>query len=254
MNPWFTVEQIDDNSFTISEYRHWEEPHSYLLCGSDAALLIDTGLGVASIRQLTDRLTPLPISVVLTHAHWDHIGGLNQFQDFAVHEAERSWLAEQFPLSVEAVRASLMKEPCAFPADFLPERYCLFRGEPRRLLRDGECLRFGGRELLVLHTPGHSPGHCCFYEPARGYLFTGDMIYQGCLDAFYPSTDPQQFYQSAKRLQGLDVRRILPGHHALEIPISLLADVEAGLARLERAGKLCHGSGRFDFGSVQIHI
>lgn len=254
MEPWFTVERIDDDSFAISEYRHWEEPHSYLLCGNDAALLIDTGLGVAPIRKLTDELTPLPISVVLTHAHWDHIGGLDQFPHFAVHEAERSWLAEQFPLPVEAVRSSLMKEPCDFPVDFRPEDYGLFRGEPQRLLQDGEWLRFGGRELLVLHTPGHSPGHCCFYEPARGYLFTGDLIYRGCLDAFYPSTDPQQFYQSVKRLQGLDVRRILPGHHALHLPRALLADVEAGFAKLDRDGKLCHGSGLFAFDGFQIHL
>lgn len=73
----------------------------------------------------------------------------------------------------------------------------------------------GDRTLKVIHTPGHSPGHCCFYEPDRKYLYSGDLIYHGCLDAFYPATDLQQFFQSVRKVRALSVRRILPGHHQL---------------------------------------
>ena len=60
MNSWFTVERIDARTFAISEYRHREETHCYLLCGREKAVLIDTGLGVSDIRQVTDSLTALP--------------------------------------------------------------------------------------------------------------------------------------------------------------------------------------------------
>lgn len=76
MSDWFTVEQIDADSYVISELKHWEETHCYLLCGSERAVLIDTGLGVENIREIVGRLTNLPVIVILTHAHWDHIGGL----------------------------------------------------------------------------------------------------------------------------------------------------------------------------------
>lgn len=52
MGGWFTVEQIDGDTFAISEYKHWEETHCYLLCGKDRAVLIDTGLGVSDIKKL----------------------------------------------------------------------------------------------------------------------------------------------------------------------------------------------------------
>lgn len=104
MTPWFTVERIDDATFALSEYRHWEETHSYLLLGRERALLLDTGLGVGNLRREVEALTDLPVSVALTHVHWDHIGGCAQFAAPAVHEAEADWL-RHFPLPEAAVRA-----------------------------------------------------------------------------------------------------------------------------------------------------
>ena len=75
MADWFTVETIDKYTFVISEYKHWEETHCYLLCGTEKAVLIDTGLGVANIKDIVDSLTTLPVVVVTTHVHCDHIGG-----------------------------------------------------------------------------------------------------------------------------------------------------------------------------------
>ena len=54
MSDWFTVEEIDSQTFAISEYKHWEETHCYLLCGQESAVLIDTGLGVSNIRKIVD--------------------------------------------------------------------------------------------------------------------------------------------------------------------------------------------------------
>ena len=66
----------------------------------------------------------------------------------------------------------------------------------RRLLQEDDSIRLGGETLTVLHTPGHSPGHLCFWEEERGYLFTGDLAYKGMLTAYFPSTDPQAYLQS----------------------------------------------------------
>ena len=52
---WFTIDTIDSNTFIISEYRHWEETHCYLLTGRERALLIDTGLGICNIKEQVDR-------------------------------------------------------------------------------------------------------------------------------------------------------------------------------------------------------
>ena len=209
-NNWFTIEQIDRDTFSISEYKHWEETHCYLLCGEKYAILIDTGLGVSNIRKIVDSLTKLPVMTVTTHVHWDHIGGHKYFDNIAVHEAEKDWLSVRFPIPLQIVKNNLTRLPCDFPRDFDINAYRIFQGIPQRILHDGDFLNLGGREIQVVHTPGHSPGHCCFYEPERNYLYSGDLIYKGSLDAFYPTTDPQLFYQSIKRIRKYNIKKVLP--------------------------------------------
>ena len=254
MNDWFTVEEIGTQTYVISEYRHWEETHCYLLCGQEEAVLIDTGLGVSDIKNVADSLTTLPVSVLTTHVHWDHIGGHRLFDRVAVHETEKNWITGQFPLPLKQVKEQLAKTPCDFPEDFDVDAYRLFQGEPQFLLHDGDCFDLGGRTIRVLHTPGHSPGHCCFYEPESRYLYSGDLIYKGCLDAFYPTTDPQLFFQSVKRLTELDISRVFPGHHDLDIPVSLIDEIKADFSQIEKNGQLKQGNGLFDFGDIRIHI
>lgn len=57
MDKWFTIDQIDEGTYIISEYRHWEETHCYLLNGSSRSLLIDTGLGICNIYDEVVKLT-----------------------------------------------------------------------------------------------------------------------------------------------------------------------------------------------------
>lgn len=255
MDEWFTVESIDRETFAVSEYKHWEEVHSYLICGTEKAVLIDTGLGVADIREAVRKLTDLPIEVLTTHVHWDHIGGHGQFEQIAVHTAEQAWISGGFPLPFEVVRKNLMGHPpYTVPQGFSAERYEVYQGGAQRLLSDGDRIPLGGRELYVVHTPGHSPGHCCFYEPGRNYLYAGDLIYSGCLDAFYPSTDPQLFWDSVKKVQKLQVNRVLPGHHVLEIPVGIIGRIEQAFADLAGQGELCQGNGIYEFEGFAIHI
>ena len=163
MNEWFTIEKIDDNTFAISEYKHWEESHSYLLIGNDQALLIDTGLGIENIKKQIDNITELPIIVATTHVHWDHIGGHKYFNTIAVHELEKDWL-RHFPLPLEVVKNSLIKEKCDFPKKFKLDDYNIYCGEPQIILQDNDIIDLGNRKIKVIHTPGHSPGHLCFYD------------------------------------------------------------------------------------------
>ena len=127
--------------------------------GEKYAILIDTGLGVSNIRKIVDSLTKLPVMTVTTHVHWDHIGGHKYFDNIAVHEAEKDWLSVRFPIPLQVVKNNLTRLPCDFPRDFDINAYQIFQGIPQRILHDGDFLNLGGREIQVIHTPGHSPGH-----------------------------------------------------------------------------------------------
>ncbi len=253
MKNWFTTDKIDSNSYIISEYRHWEETHCYLLSGTKRSLLIDTGLGVCHIADEVNKLTSLPVTAVATHIHWDHIGGHACYPDFYAHEAELNWLDGEFPLSIETVREMVL-DRCEAPEDFRIENYTMFQGRPTRVLRDGDTIDLGGRTLEVLHTPGHSPGHMCFFERETGYLFTGDLIYKDVLFAYYPSTDPAAYLASVERVARLPVKRVFPAHHSLDIQPEMLDRVRDAFRELKAAGKLRHGGGKFDYGDFGIWV
>ena len=80
--------------------------------------------------------------------------------------------------------------------------------------------------MNVLHTPGHSPGHMCFFEKERGWLFAGDLVYKGTLFAYYPSTDPQAYRTSLERVSALPVTRVFPGHHDPDLRPEFLEEVK----------------------------
>lgn len=253
MSDWFTIDQIDSETRILSEYRHWEETHCYLLRGTDRALLIDTGLGICDISREVRRLTDLPVAAVATHVHWDHVGGHKYYPEFYAHAAELDWLNGQFPLNRETVREMVL-DRCDVPADFDVSQYEMFQGTPARILRDGDVIDLGGRRLEVLHTPGHSPGHMCFFERERGYLFTGDLVYKDVLFAYYPSTDPEAYLASMERVAALPVKRVFPGHHSLDIQPEILVRIRDAFRALKAEGKLRHGGGRFDYGEFGIWI
>ncbi len=253
MPEWFTVGRIDAQTYVISEPRHWERPHCYLLEGSERSLLIDTGLGICDISVPVSELTSKHVTAALTHAHWDHIGGLWHYGDFCAHAAELSWLTGGFPLPAAAVREMLARG-YVLPEGFDTAKYELFQGAPARLLEDGDVIDLGGRRIEAVHTPGHSPGHLCYYERERGYLFTGDLVYEGTLYASYPSTDPEAYLASVEKISALPVGRVLPAHFSLGVAPGLITEIRDALRGLAASGELRHGTGLHDFGRWAVEL
>ena len=242
MDNWFTIDKIDNETIIISEYRHWEETHCYLLNGKEKSLLIDTGLGISNIYDEVRKLTDKPIAAVATHIHWDHIGGHKYFPEFYAHAEELDWLDGKFPLTIETVK-EMVVDRCDLPDGFNVDDYVFFQGTPTRVLNDHDMIDIGGREIEVLHTPGHSPGHLCFWEKDKGYLFTGDLVYKDTLFAYYPSTDPEAYLASLEKVAALPVKRVFPAHHSLDIQPEILIRMANAFRQLKADGKLHHGSG-----------
>lgn len=253
MNDWFTLDEIDKDTYIISEYRHWEETHCYLINGSERSLLIDTGLGICNIYNEIVKLTDKPITVIATHIHWDHIGGHKYFPDFYAHEDELNWLNGEFPLTMQQIKGMVI-DRCDLPEGYDVNKYEFFQGNPTKVMRGNEIVDIGNRCVQVLHTPGHSPGSMCFWESERGYLFTGDLVYKDTLFAYYPSTDPQAYLNSLECVSSLPVKRVFPAHHTLDIQPEILLRMRDAFRQLQNDGKLRHGSGLFDYGDWAVKL
>ena len=257
MSNWFTVKEIDEKTWRISEEGFWNPTHSYLLAGTKFSLLIDTGTGIDNIKNITDNLTELPVKVITTHAHWDHTGGHRFYDEIYIHREDLLWITEGLPLSLNMIRKALMLKPHRkpLPKDFKIESYFPYRGEAAGVLKDNDIIEPGGRKIRVIHTPGHSPGHISLYEEDKGYLFTGDVLYKGTLYAFYPSTCPEDFSESLQKLCNLkNIIRIFPGHHEPDLDRVYLEKVNEAFLELKEKNLLKHGTGVFEFSGFKIKL
>lgn len=214
---WFEVYRIRPGVFAIYEPHQAEEVISYLIVGSRKALLLDTGMGIASIREVVEQLTKLPVVVLNSHTHYDHVGGNREFSDilgmgtaFTRERAAQGYFNQ-------VMRAEVSPENLcgALPKGFDADAYHVPPFGTGRTVRDGSVLDLGGRKLEVLAVPGHTPDSIALLDRRHRLLFTGDTFYVGPIWLFEPETDLAAYARSTARLASLadQVDLLLPGHN-----------------------------------------
>lgn len=226
---WFEFQRVDDQITLI-----WE-PHvdPLIRCniwhvrGGDRDLLVDTGLGMASLQEAARHLFEKRLTAVATHAHYDHIGGLHEFPDRVVHGAEAAKVAQGHAASLfggakddavlESIRAAGYEVPAelftALPAaGYDPARYHVAAAPATRIVAEGDVIDLGDRRFEILHLPGHSPGSIGLWEAESGVLFSGDAIYDGPLLDELPGSDISAYVATMKRLRDLPVAVVHAGH------------------------------------------
>jgi len=213
---WFEVYRIRPGVFAIYEPHQYEEVISYLIAGSRRALLFDTGLGIGDMRKIVTRLTSLPITVLNSHTHYDHIGGNWQFSDIAGLDAPYSRHNAQGAAHEQVRDAVLPERICGdLPSGFRPENYAIPPFRISRHVKDGDVIDLGGRSLEVLLTPGHAPDALCLLDRRNKLLFSGDTFYAGPIYLFVPETDVAAYRRSVDRLAQLvpQLDLVLPSHN-----------------------------------------
>jgi len=225
---WFEVYLLTDTVYAIYEDGQFEEVISYLVQGEDRAALIDTGNGIGDIKRLVDGLTELPVMVVNTHTHGDHIGGNHQFSEVAVYDSGFSRENAKHGRSREQMGhyldGDMVWKP--FPPYFDRDGWRIHPFKVTRWLRDGDVVDLGGRELEIIHTPGHSPDSVCLLDRANRVFWTGDTFYPAPIYVYSPTTSLDQFIDSFSKMAGLlpDVDWVMPSHNEPRVEKSLIRE------------------------------
>jgi glyoxylase-like metal-dependent hydrolase (beta-lactamase superfamily II) len=212
---WFETTPFPDRITRIREpaLAPLHGSNAWLLEGRDASLLIDTGIGVAPLRPLVAALCPGPIICLLTHTHYDHIGGAYEFDDRRAHRAEAAVLADPNPDATQW-RGWLGAESFAFAPEpgFDFANYALLPAPATQLVEDGERIDLGDRVLTVLHSPGHSPGLLTVFDERTGALFTSDALYDGRMFFDLVGSNAAYAARTILRMRELEPSVAHPGH------------------------------------------
>ena len=239
---WFTVYRLPGDVYAIEESSQWEDDICYLAPGRDRAVLIDTSLGISSVGNVVRHLTDLPVTVLITHMHHDHIGCAHEFDDVRCFDSEVAVQALRTGtddygghLEYEFVPEAI---PCGLPEGFDPKTFKIRGVEPSATFADGDVLDIGGRVLQVLHTPGHTSDSCCFVDRAHGMIFTGDTYYPAPLYTFTRDSNIGEYAASMHRVGAMTegIKYLCCGHNEVSANSAILESVGCDMDEIIAGG------------------
>ena len=185
--------QIDEHTWEGNGYQVYNES-IYVVEGDEKALVIDAGTYVPHLDEMVAKLTDKPVMMALTHGHGDHIGGIGCFPEVWVHPADEPMITRG-------------RNP--------------YKGEIHHL-EDGQVIDLGGRQIEVLHTPGHTSGSLTFFDKDRHYGFSGDsfgstnlLLFTNFKDLIFSTT------RTAEYMQKNGIEKLYPGHYHGDNPETL---------------------------------
>ena len=185
--------QLDEHTWIGNGHRVYNES-LYLVEGNDRALLIDAGTHIPELDKIVAKITSKPVTMMATHAHGDHVGGVGPFPEVYLNAGDMT---------------------------IVPNNMRNYMGQIK-YLHDGEVIDLGGREIEVVFTPGHTAGSTTFFDKVRHYGFSGDAFGSTNLLVFINlSTEMYTAERIENYMKKNDIRFLFPGHYSgdnLETP------------------------------------
>jgi len=217
--PWFHTQKIRDDLYCITEPHYtWENrANLWLIKGRDSDLLIDTGLGVSSLKLYLADLLDKPLKVVASHVHFDHSGGCHEFDQVFIHENEHHALCcgdQQQILSAPEIGFVPDSDFDSIPYQgFSASDYEVKACPHASAIQHGDVIDLGDKAFEVMHLPGHSSGSIGLYHAKQQTFFSGDAVYDGELLDNLKDSVVDEYLTTMEKLMLLKVQEVRPGHY-----------------------------------------
>jgi glyoxylase-like metal-dependent hydrolase (beta-lactamase superfamily II) len=231
-DPWFSRQDAGEGIWHVSEpyVDSFARCNIWIVPGSTHVLVVDTGMGLVSLRDAEAALFDRPVVAVATHYHFDHVGSLHEFPVRLAHRAGAELLTDARVIGGALHRRgfhpkmweAFLDAGYTFKSDdlltALPyagydiDSYTVEPCPPTRVLDEGDIVDIGDRAFEVLHLPGHSPDSIGLLDPVRGVLFSGDAVYDGPLIDGGTDGDVDRYVATMERLRSIPVNVVHGGH------------------------------------------
>jgi len=260
---WYDVTRLTDRSYRITEAGRYG---AFLAEGTERSVLVDAGIGVGDLAGLVTELVETPVTLVLTHTHWDHIGAAAQFDDVCVSPPE---LPSDGRIAIDSLSGEFVERPTQFttrwldagnefPDGFDPDKYAIEPADATALSADGS-IDLGDRALEAVPLPGHSPGHIGLIDPETATLYGGDVIhFDHGLYIHFEDSDIDEYIESFRRVRTLredGAFETLATSHNGPLSgsnLSLIDELLTGLQEI-RAGERAAETVETDWGSAHLY-
>lgn len=257
---WFEVYRVTDTIYGIYEMGQFEEAISYLILGEEKALLFDTGLGVGDMGSLVASLTDLPVSVLNSHTHYDHVGGNYQFE--RIYGLDTDYTAANARGKANADVREFVGPGWVWkdmPNGVTVDNYVSRAFEISDIISDGEQIDLGGRVLRVYHVPGHAPDAVVLIDREERLMWTGDSFYPATLYAHLVGSNVEDYTKSAERMAilGTDVDTLLPSHNEPWVTSDYLSAMHKAFIAIQKPGakyRLSDGDREYSFDGFSIMV
>lgn len=196
----------------------------YLVIGDKRACLIDAGCGLGDLKSYVETLTDKPVFVVLTHGHFDHVGGASLFQEVYLNELDEEVYREHTSTAYRQQMLASLPESMKINVEVMnPVKQTLFLP-----LEDRQQFDLGGMTLEMISVPGHTRGMMMVLMVEAKIMLYGDACGVGVLLFEDYATTVSEYLQALQNLKMKDHGRyttIIRNHGTFESELSLLDNV-----------------------------
>lgn len=220
---YFKVIKMEDDIYRICEPQNI---YTTVVLGKEKALVIDTGHGFGNVKNIIEEITDLPLVVVNTHSHLDHVGGNYNFDEVYINFKELPnyyYNQKEKDLMVKSFEKLLKNKGIhMWPDEFDKENFLTTTTKKFLSLEDHQIIDLGDRKIELIEVPGHTIGHMTFLDHKTGILFSGDAVSTSLWLYYENGITLEKYCKNLDGLKKYPIKGFLSAHVQKILPLRLL--------------------------------